>query len=92
MVRDMRYLWLLALLLAGCGGSASETPWPVEPLNTEPGPAGEELSKGNVLDVKSLPNTYTPKGGAKKGAGGGEPADDDLDVDDKDKDEDEDEK
>lgn len=29
------------VLLAGCGGSASETPWPIEPDNVDLGPAGE---------------------------------------------------
>jgi hypothetical protein len=29
------------LLLAACGGSSSESPWPVEPLDLEAGPVGE---------------------------------------------------
>lgn len=28
--------------LAGCGGSASESPWPPEPLDVDLGPAGEQ--------------------------------------------------
>jgi hypothetical protein len=31
----------LALLALGCGGSASETPWPAEPEGKLLGPAGE---------------------------------------------------
>ncbi|WP_437675580.1 hypothetical protein [Sorangium sp. So ce131] len=29
------------LLLAACGGSSSETPWPAEPQTPPPGPADE---------------------------------------------------
>lgn len=37
---------LLALLAAsGCGGSASETPWPVEPDNVDLGPVGESRAE-----------------------------------------------
>lgn len=28
--------------LVGCGGSASESPWPAEPLDVDLGPAGEQ--------------------------------------------------
>lgn len=42
-----------------CGGSVSETPWPAEPLDLEPGPAGEERARGNVIDTKKLPDNYT---------------------------------
>lgn len=60
-------LVLLALIgtLAACSGSSSESPWPVEPLDTDPGPAGEKLQRGNVIATEDLPNNY--------GAGGGEP-------------------
>lgn len=34
-------LLFAALLAASCGGSSSETPWPVEPETTTLGPAGE---------------------------------------------------
>jgi hypothetical protein len=50
-----------SLLVAACGGSASESPWPAKPLDTEPGPAGEELRKGNVVDTKKLPDNYSDK-------------------------------
>ena len=32
----------LALVLAACGGSASETPFPPEPADVDLGPAGEQ--------------------------------------------------
>ena len=32
---------LLTVAAASCGGSSSETPWPVEPVDTEPAPVGE---------------------------------------------------
>lgn len=38
-----RDLWRLlsAVLLAACGGSSSETPWPVEPIDVDLSPRGE---------------------------------------------------
>ncbi|MBW2527986.1 MAG: hypothetical protein JRI23_27645 [Deltaproteobacteria bacterium] len=41
----------VALALAGCGGSSSETPWPVEPLDADPGPLGEAPPRGDATDV-----------------------------------------
>ncbi|RLB60835.1 MAG: hypothetical protein DRI90_12755 [Deltaproteobacteria bacterium] len=62
-------------LLSACGGSASETPWPVEPLDTEPGPAGEARPGDNVVNIDELPNNYDKiDGGAGKS---GKPADED---------------
>ena len=47
---------IFAVLLAvACGGSSSETPWPVEPTDIDPGPSGEKLREGNVVDVRALP-------------------------------------
>jgi hypothetical protein len=57
----------LLLMWLGCGGSSSETPWPAEPIDLEPGPAGEGLQRGNVLDTRKLPDNYTKK--AKAAAG-----------------------
>jgi hypothetical protein len=39
-------LWiaLLAALAASCGGSSSETPWPVEPDPSVMGPRGESAT------------------------------------------------
>ncbi len=55
--------------LMACGGSSSETPWPAEPIDLEPGPAGEGRQRGNVIDTTKLPDNYTKRGGAG-GAGG----------------------
>lgn len=43
----------VALMLAGCGGSSSESPWPVEPLDADPGPEGEAPPAGDATDVGS---------------------------------------
>jgi hypothetical protein len=50
---------LMLLLAASCGGSASESPWPEEPVDVDPGPTGEELKRGNVVDPRKAPNRYT---------------------------------
>ena len=50
------------LALAACSGSASETPWPVEPVEGEQGPAGEALTRGNVIDTSKLPDNYSKDG------------------------------
>jgi hypothetical protein len=44
------------ILLGGCAGSQSESPWPVEPANGEVELIGETPKTG--VDVKSLPNRY----------------------------------
>lgn len=43
----------LALMVAGCGGSSSESPWPVEPLDADPGPEGEAPPTGDATDLDS---------------------------------------
>lgn len=46
MKRVLRILPLFALVAAsGCGGSSSETPWPVEPDNVDLGPVGESRAE-----------------------------------------------
>lgn len=58
--RVARTATILVLLLAvRCGGSASESPWPEEPVDTDPGPTGEELKRGNVVDPRKAPDRYT---------------------------------
>lgn len=37
----------------------------MEPIDVEPGPAGEDLPRGNVIATEDLPNNY------EKGQGGG---------------------
>jgi hypothetical protein len=34
-------IFLLLAALSGCGGSGSETPWPIEPTGPALGPSGE---------------------------------------------------
>ncbi len=58
---------LLVLTVAACGGSSSETPWPVEPIDDGVGPAGESVDEGNIIDVKKLPDNYNAGGGSAEG-------------------------
>src|SRR5690348_1309330 len=37
---------IAVLLSVGCGGTSSETPWPVEPMGTVLGPSGESAPAG----------------------------------------------
>lgn len=46
---------LVLLALTACGGSSSETPWPVEPDAPPPGPAGEAAPAGAPADVPEAP-------------------------------------
>jgi hypothetical protein len=75
MFAAMSKLWWMALLMAACGGSSSETPWPVEPIDTDPGPAGEDWRRNNVIDVKKLPDNYNKAAGGSAGV----PLDDEQD-------------
>jgi hypothetical protein len=60
-------------LVARCGGTSSETPWPIEPDNREPGPAGEaRRHDDDEIDTRKLPDRYTKKDG-------GAPSDEDVD-------------
>lgn len=49
-LRSLALLPVLALFFAGCGGSASETPWPVEPQGAALGPAGENTEGADPDD------------------------------------------
>ena len=49
--------------LGACAGSQSESPWPVEPANSEPELIGERPRQG--VDVNLLPNRYGAGGGAE---------------------------
>ena len=44
----LRWFSMVALVAAGCGGSGSETPWPVEPAGPVLGPSGESSRPQNV--------------------------------------------
>jgi hypothetical protein len=41
----------LGLALGACGGSSSESPWPVEPLEATRGPAERRVPGGNASDA-----------------------------------------
>ena len=45
-------LILAGLAFAACGGSSSETPWPIEPETQPLGPAGE-LGPGAAVDDRA---------------------------------------
>lgn len=59
-------LGLLSIPLAGgivavaCGGSASESPWPIEPDSPVLGPAGEEGKPGPVVPVPDAGSDAAP--------------------------------
>lgn len=55
---------LLAGLVAACGGSASETPWPVDPQIKPLGPASEQ-GPGAAVDDKG----DAPDGGRRPKSG-----------------------
>lgn len=52
-------LLIAGLFVASCGGSSSETPWPVEPEATVQGPAGE-ASPGSAIDDRAEPSDAGP--------------------------------
>ncbi len=53
-LRAVALLSLLWPLSSACSGSAAESPWPVEPVDTESGPAGEVAPADDVIDVDDL--------------------------------------
>jgi hypothetical protein len=63
-------LGLVASVLGGCGGSASETPWPTEPDDVDLGPIGEsqreedpaQKSKDAAGDKDKKPEPEKPAG------------------------------
>lgn len=68
-----RHLPILAMLAAAallsCGGSSSETPWPVEPENAAPGPAGESAAARND-DTETPAEVTDERESPEDGAGG----------------------
>src|SRR4051812_31711559 len=68
---SLSVLSVLAVLLAACGGSSSETPWPVEPQGAALGPAGESVEGSDPDDGAVTNEREEPAqpGDAKKGAG-----------------------
>ncbi len=55
----------LALPTVGCGGSSSETPWPVEPVNAEMGPAGESSARAAANEAEPAA-TATPQAAPRR--------------------------
>ena len=49
---------VLGAVLAACGGSSSETPWPAEPENAALGPAGES---GPAIEADKIPDAGAPR-------------------------------
>ena len=66
----MRHALLLspALLLAAaaCGGSSSETPWPVEPEAVQLGPSQENLTPPAITERGDGGTVVGPGGGKSK--------------------------
>jgi hypothetical protein len=44
---------LVALVVVACGGSASETPWPVEPEAVQYAPPGENMTPSLVTEERA---------------------------------------
>ncbi|MCC6556522.1 MAG: hypothetical protein IT372_26485 [Polyangiaceae bacterium] len=59
-----------ALLALCCGGSSSETPWPVEPEGPALGPAGEGAPRGPLDEPEAPGQEAAPD---EQGAPPGEP-------------------
>lgn len=69
-LRTSLALITLSTLLLACGGSASETPWPVPPTGAALGPAGEAAGPTDLED-SAVTNEREDPGGdaAPKGEG-----------------------
>lgn len=61
-------LLIAGLFVASCGGSSSETPWPVEPEATVQGPAGEASPAGAALDERAEPADAGPPARRRPGS------------------------
>ena len=72
-MRTLRVALLGASLgLAACGGSSSESPWPVEPLDAVHGPKGELLPGREASDL-AAPSSADDGAGAEGEGSGAEP-------------------
>jgi hypothetical protein len=67
-------LLLGSLGLGACGGSSSESPWPVEPLDAVRGPKGELLPGKGAADLAGTasPDEQAPAEGAESEGAEGE--------------------
>jgi hypothetical protein len=70
--RLLAVLTATAITAAGaCGGSSSESPWPVEPENAAPGPEGESAGRNTGQPADDVTDeAEAPEGekGNEKGA------------------------
>jgi hypothetical protein len=64
----MARLVAFVFLVAACGGSSSESPWPVEPLDMEGAPIGEREPGTRAPDTAGLEN-YGQGGSAAEETG-----------------------
>lgn len=55
----------LALSLLACGGSASETPWPVPPQAAALGPAGEAAGPTDLDDTSGVSSDREEPSGSR---------------------------
>ena len=65
-------MWSLVLAMGACGGTSSETPWPVEPESRPLGPSGE--SSPPVAEVPSAEPEEQPDAGRASRRRRAEPA------------------
>jgi hypothetical protein len=67
-------LMMAALGAAGCGGTNSETPWPVEPDDVDIGPEGEARKVEELRRPSAPPAEAAPAPAAPAPAAPGAPA------------------
>ncbi|MEM6786325.1 MAG: hypothetical protein AAF928_14665 [Myxococcota bacterium] len=80
MVRRVSLFAFVMGFVAGCGGSASESPWPREPAERGLDPAGEKApDEAGTIDVTKLPDRYSERN-RDEAAGGAAAGDDGDDV------------
>ncbi len=60
------FLPSLLVVAAACGGSSSETPWPVEPDPSQLGPTQEHLTTPAITEDHDGGTPLTPGGGKPK--------------------------
>lgn len=76
-LRSLAVPSLFALLLVGCGGSSSETPWPVEPQGFAQDPVGESPEGAEPPNNGATNEGEDPAGARERGRPAGEKRPDD---------------